>query len=314
MNKHIHGIHHVTAIAGDPQENADFYALLLGLRLVKKTVNFDDPYTYHLYYGDQGGNPGSIMTFFPHPGGRKGRSGLGQLIHTAFSIPLDALDYWEERLKQNGIEYDGPHQRFGRDCISFKDPDGIGIELIADEDSRPGWDNGSIPEDKSVRGFHSVTLAVGNADPTVALMTGILGFRAAGEEDGRLRFVSGNEEPGTLVDVVTDARLGPGIMGVGAVHHVAWRIHDDQQQLAIRDELQLRDYHVSPVMDRQYFHSIYFREPGGILFEGATDPPGFAVDEDPAKLGEKLQLPPWLEKDRHEIERLLPALEIRKLP
>jgi glyoxalase family protein len=304
------GIHHVTAISGGPQRNLDFYAGILGLRLVKKTVNFDDPETYHLYYGDGAGSPGTIMTFFPWAHAPGGRIGAGQLVVTSFSISTTSLGYWKQRLVENGVRFEGPRDRFGDTVLSFEDPDRLRIELVATEDGRPGRDGGPVPAEHSVRGFHHVALAVEATERTTSLMTDSLGFRSADEAEGRIRLASGKGGPGDLVDVVNATGFPHGSMGVGTVHHVAFRVPDEETQLALREEVAALGYSVTPALDRNYFRSIYFREPGGVLFEIATDPPGFAVDEDPEHLGEDLKLPPWLETRRDRLEEVLPPLRV----
>lgn len=311
MNTHTTGLHHVTAIGGEPQQNVDFYVGLLGLRLVKKTVNFDDPTTYHLYYGDGAGNPGSIMTFFPWAGAPRGRIGSGQLTVTSFSIPKGSLGYWTERLVDHGLSLEESGQRFGDEALSFTDWDGLGLELVAADDGREAWSEGPVPaEEHAVRGFHHVTLTEREAGRTAALMTNTLGFRQSGEEEGRLRLEAGEGGPGNIVDIISRADERHGTMGVGTVHHVAFRVPDEETQLALREEVAALGYDVTPVLDRNYFRSIYFREPGGVLFEIATDPPGFAADEKPEHLGEGLKLPPWLEPKRGEIEEALPAISV----
>jgi glyoxalase family protein len=302
------GIHHVTAISGWPQRNVDFYAGTLGLRLVKKTVNFDDPETYHLYYGDGAGSPGTIMTFFPWAHAPGGRIGAGQLVVTSFSIPATSLGYWTERLVEKGVRFERPRNRFGDTVLSFEDHDRLRIELVAAEDSRPGSPGGPVQEQHSIRGFHHVALAVEAPDRTVSLMTETLGFRRVDKTEGRTRLSAGEGGPGDLVDVLNAAGFPGGSQGVGTVHHVAFRVPDEEAQLALREEIAGLGYNVTPVLDRNYFRSIYFREPGGVLFEIATDPPGFAVDEDPEHLGEDLKLPPWLETRRDRLEEVLPPL------
>ena len=304
------GIHHVTAISGGPQRNVDFYAGTLGLRLVKKTVNFDDPETYHLYYGDGAGSPGTIMTFFPWAHAPGGRIGSGQLVVTSFSIPTASLGYWTERLVEKGVRFERPRDRFGDTVLSFEDPDRLRIELVAAEDRRPGWSGGRVQDESSIRGFHHVALAVEATDRTAGLMTDTLGFRRVDEAEGRIRLSAGEGGPGDLVDVVNAAGFPHGSMGVGTVHHVAFRVPDEETQLALREEVAVLGYSVTPVLDRNYFRSIYFREPGGVLFEIATDSPGFAVDEDPEHLGENLKLPPWLETRRDRLEEVLPSLHV----
>jgi len=304
------GIHHVTAISGAPQRNVDFYAGTLGLRLVKKTVNFDDPETYHLYYGDGAGNPGTVMTFFPWAHAPGGRIGAGQLVVTSYSIPAASLGYWTERLVERGVRFERPRDRFGDTVLSFEDPDRLRIELVTAEDVRPGRAGGPVREDHSIRGFHHVALAVEATDRTAGLMTDTLGFRLVDEAEGRIRLASGEGGPGDRVDVVNAAGFPGGSMGVGTVHHVAFRVPDEETQLALREAVAALGYNVTPVLDRNYFRSIYFRETGGVLFEIATDPPGFAVDEDPEHLGEDLKLPPWLETRRDRLEEVLPPLHV----
>jgi len=304
------GIHHVTAISGAPQRNVDFYAGTLGLRLVKKTVNFDDPETYHLYYGDGAGNPGTVMTFFPWAHAPGGRIGAGQLVVTSYSIPAASLGYWTERLVERGVRFERPRDRFGDTVLSFEDPDRLRIELVTAEDVRPGRADGPVREEHSIRGFHHVALAVEATDRTAGLMTDTLGFRLVDEAEGRIRLASGEGGPGDRVDVVNAAGFPGGSMGVGTVHHVAFRVPDEETQLALREAVAALGYNVTPVLDRNYFRSIYFRETGGVLFEIATDPPGFAVDEDPEHLGEDLKLPPWLETRRDRLEEVLPPLHV----
>jgi glyoxalase family protein len=300
------GIHHVTAICGEPQRNVDFYAGLLGLKLVKKTVNFDDPGTYHLYYGDGAGNPGSIMTFFPWAGAPKGRIGAGQLTVTSFSFPASSLGYWTERLVESGVRFEKPEDRFGETVLRLPDPDGLRLELVAAaDDRREGWAGGPAPAEHTVRGFHHVTLASADPAATAQLMTETLGLRQTGEAEGRTRFEAGDGGPGNTVDVADGTGFPRGTMGVGTVHHVAFRVPDAELQLELRERVAALGYNVTPVLDRNYFRSIYFREPGGVLFEIATDPPGFAADEDPEHLGESLKLPPWLEPQRERLEKVL---------
>jgi glyoxalase family protein len=311
MNTETAGIHHVTAIAGDPQRNVDFYVGLLGLRMVKKTVNFDDPGTYHLYYGDGAGTPGSIMTFFPWANAPRGRLGAGQLTVTSFSVPASSLGYWMERLLDGGVRFEKPEVRLGDTVLRFPDPDGLRLELVAAaEDTREGWADGSVPTDNAVRGFHHVTLAVADPSRTADLMTATLGFRQTGEAEGRTRYEAGEGGPGNTVDVSDGTGFPRGTIGVGTVHHVAFRVPDEETQLELREKVAALGHNVTSVLDRNYFRSIYFREPGGVLFEIATDPPGFAVDEEPEHLGESLKLPPWLEPQRDRLEDVLPPVRI----
>jgi glyoxalase family protein len=270
----ISGIHHVTAIASDPQANLDFYTRFLGLRLVKKTVNFDDPGSYHFYYGDSTGSPGTIMTFFPWPGARRGRQGNGQVTVTSFAVPRDSIGTWITKLSKANIDFDGPISRFGEETLVFSDPDGLKLEVIGSTDA----------EGEAIQSFHSATIAEEGYEKTARLLTEVMGFAFAGEDGHRFRFTT------------------------GTVHHIAWRTPTAEQQLSWRGTLVGLDYNVSPVMDRNYFESIYFREPGGVLFEIATDPPGFTVDEPLESLGQSLKLPPSYEAMRDKIEAALPPV------
>jgi len=305
------GIHHVTAIASDPQKNLDFYAGVLGMRLVKRTVNFDDPTTYHFYFGDAEGNPGSILTFFPWPGSRRGRQGAGQVAVTAFSILPGSVGFWIERFIKQRVEFEHPKTRFDDErVIAFKDPDGFMGELVA----HPGAEAGPpgrgpvVPPEHSIRGIYSVTLWQESCDLTGKLLVDSLGFEPLREQASIFRYGAKGKGPASIVDLRCVPGLWTGSMGAGTVHHVAFRAPDDAAQLAVRNELVNQGFNVTPQIDRDYFRSIYFREPGGVLFEVATDPPGFTVDEPPEKLGQSLQLPKWLESRRFEIEALLPNI------
>ena len=312
MSKEILGIHHITAIASDPQANLDFYAGLLGLRLIKLTVNFDDPGTYHLYYGDGLGHPGTILTFFPWPSAPRGRHGTGQVTHTAFAVPAAALEYWNGRLTAQGILVKGPFERFGENVISFHDPDGMTIELVstARVNSDRVHQHGPVPMEYAIHGFHSATLSEEGYQKTAALLTDTLGFELVQQEGNRFRYSGGGGEPGAIVDVICAPEEQRGRVLVGTVHHIAWRTVNDAQQCEWLDEITRLGYNASPIMDRKYFHSIYFREPGGILFEIATDPPGFLVDETIEALGSTLVLPPWLESKREQLQAVLPPLRL----
>jgi glyoxalase family protein len=308
------GFHHLTAIVGDPQTNVDFYTNVLGQRLVKQTVNFDDPGTYHLYYGDEIGKPGTILTFFPWPGAPQGRRGTGQIVDISLAISEEALDYWINRLSQYGVTITGPITRFDEQVISFLDPHGLSLELVASQevDLRSGWKHGPLPEKYAIRGLSSITLAEDHLEHTAMMLTDVLGFRPLQREGNRVRFEVGPGGPGARVDVLEEPNQRRGRIAVGTVHHVAWRTEDDAHQLNWRQHLLNQNSDVTPVLDRQYFHSIYFHEPGGILFEIATDPPGFSIDELVELLGMHLKLPPWLEPHRSEIEDVLPPLHIPK--
>lgn len=307
---HLLGIHHVTAIAGDPKRNVDFYTRVLGLRLVKQTVNFDDPSTYHLYYGDSVGTPGSILTFFPWSGLRRGRPGNGQVYATAFSVPADSLRFWEARLLAHHVAPVTSTTRFGENVLTFTDPDGLILELVgtAEPDTRAGYPHPEISAAQAIRGFHGVTIAVIDAARTESLLTGAMAYRVAQTAPGRTRYTVASGGPGTYVDLLVDANLPRGLPGAGTIHHLAFRTPDDDAQARARATLVDLHYHVSPVMDRNYFHSIYYREPEGVLFEIATDNPGFAVDESPETLGTTLKLPAQYESHRAEITAALPPL------
>jgi len=298
------GIHHITAMAGAPQENIDFYTRTLGLRLVKRTVNFDDPYTYHFYFGNETGQPGTILTFFPWGASSlRGRHGNGQVEGTAFSIPAGSINYWIERLATLDVAFDGPDTRFDETYLSCRDRDGAVLELVEHAaDRRHAWANGEIPVEHAIRGFHHATLSLEGYERTAELLTSVLGFRKADEANNRFRFICGDGAPGKIIDLLCEPDRARGTMGVGVVHHIAFRAADDHEQIALRDALRDAGSDVTPVIDRQYFHSIYFREPGGVLFEIATDPPGFLADEALADLGMHLKLPSWLEAQRARIE------------
>jgi glyoxalase family protein len=311
MSALISGIHHITAIAGNPQKNLDFYTGILGLRLVKKTINFDAPDVYHFYFGDEWGAPGTVFTTFPFEGARKGTKGTGELTYTAFSIPMDSLGFWMERLTKFNIPISTPLSRFGEKLIRFEDHDGMGIELIAtDKDSRNGWTYGSIPLEFSIKGFYGATLNLKAKELTANLLTQFMDYRFIEEENGRFRYGT-KGEPGDIVDIVIDPNGRQGVQSAGTVHHIAFRTANADSQLEIQEILLRNGYHVTEVKDRNYFKSIYFREPGGVLFEIATDEPGFAIDEDEAHLGELLKLPEWIEPQRSRLESRLAKVELK---
>lgn len=309
MNSPLTGIHHVTAIASDLHANVAHYTGVLGLRLVKKTVNFDDPSAYHLYYGDETGAPGSIVTFFFWPQGvTRGRVGPGQSTRLSFSAAPAALDYWLARLQGHGVAAER-RTRFGEETIAFVDPDGIPSEIVAvADDHRPGWTGSEVPAAHALRGLHTVELTVRDPAPTARLLTGEMGWQLVRREGDRARFAAPAGTSGTFIDVIGDSSTRPGLSGVGTIHHVAWSVPDDAGELRMHERLLGAGLRVSPVMDRSYFRSIYYREPGGILFEIATATPGFPVDEPVASLGTALRLPPQFEPHRAEIERILPPL------
>jgi glyoxalase family protein len=306
------GIHHVTAIAGRPNVNFDFYTRTLGLRFVKKTVNFDDPGTYHFYYGDEAGNPGTILTFFPWEHAAPGRGGVGQTQTTAFRIPAQSIGYWAHRLVEAGAKHEAPIKRFGEVVLELTDPDGMGLSLVGvpGAENEPAWTTDGIPAEHAIRGFHGVTLMLDSVEPTGAILTDVLGFTKVGQEGPYVRFMS-EGAVGGIVDIREAKGFLPGRMGRGSVHHVAFRAKDDAEQAEIARKLsEVHGIYATEQRDRQYFRSIYFREPGGILFEIATDAPGFTVDEPIATLGTDLKLPRFLESKRQQIEAVLPTLEV----
>ncbi|SDT31968.1 glyoxalase family protein [Friedmanniella luteola] len=309
------GLHHVTAIASDPQANVDFYTGTLGLRLVKQTVNFDAPDSYHLYYGDAAGSPSTLLTFFPWPGVPRGRSGAGMMTATAFSVPGASLGWWQQRFRRLGVDADAPVSRDTEEVLSFRDPDGMVVELVAaDGDHRSGWDGvADIPSGHAVRGLHAVTLSEQQLDPSAGMLTELLGLSVEAEDGDRVRFGMPDRGAGGLVDVLAGVRER-GRQAGGTVHHVAFRAPDLATMTQWQGELLGRGVRVTQILDRQYFKSIYFREPGGVLFEIATDAPGFATDEPLLELGRHLKLPPWLEPSREQIAAALPPLRLPPQP
>jgi glyoxalase family protein len=311
MAHRILGLHHVTATADDAQADLDFCIDLLGLRLVKKTVNFDNHHVYHFYYGNEQGEPGTIWTTFPYRnhGVRVGVKGAGQILATSFAVPSAAIGFWNDRLKQHGAEAHHRDSRFGEPILSTVDPSGLNIELIGvDADARVPWTGNGVDGDAAIRGLHSVTMVVRDSGPTLALMIDLLGYAVVEQAGARTRVAAGGPAPGHFIDIVEDAHADAAVNGLGTVHHVAMAISTPEQQLRLRDDLLARGLKVTEVRDRCYFQSIYFREPGGILFEVATIQPGFAVDEPLHALGRDLKLPPWEEPHRAEIEPGLPSI------
>jgi len=312
MPSPIAGLHHVTAIASDPQRNLDFYTEVLGLRFVKRTVNFDDPGTYHFYFGDDAGSPGTIITFFPWPHATGGVAGAGEVAKTAFSVPAASLEYWRQRLADGGIPVEQTGKRFDEQVLTFPDPDGMQLEIVAHADA--GGVNAprfaSVPPEHAIRGFWGVTLLEQKAEETTRIVN-VMGFQKAGEEGNRLRFYAAGHALGNHIDLLIDASARFGRFGSGSVHHIAFRARDAAAQNEWRQEI-AKHLDVTPVLDRTYFHSIYFREPGGVLFELATDPPGFTLDEPIESLGEELRIPEWLEPRRSFIEKRLAPITLHK--
>lgn len=304
MDPLIKGIHHVTALAGDPQRNLDFYGGILGIRLVKKTINFDAPEVYHFYYGDEAGLPGSIMTFFPYQGIAGGRHGKGMLNTTTFSVPAASLDYWLERLKKFNVATKPPAERFGEEVVVYmEDPDGLGLELVFnDNDSRPGFTYGHIPAEHAIKGFYNIEIWEEGYERTAGILTEQLDHTLIAEKGNRFRFAA-TDAPGNYVDIICAPDSLKGLSGGGTVHHIAFSTPNGETQTLVREKIVKRMLNPSLILDRQYFQSVYFREPGGVLFEVATAGPGFGIDESKEHLGETLQLPKWYEQYRGEIEK-----------
>lgn len=307
----IQGLHHITAVASDPQSNLDFYQQVLGQRLVKTTVNFDDPGTYHLYYGDQVGTPGTILTFFPWRHMKRGRAGSGEAATIAYAVQNSSLQFWRGHLESMGAQPGEIEQRFGTQVLPFNDPDGMRLELVGSEETSRAhyWEAGPIPEQHALLGFHSTTLWLPEIELTAQLLTDQLGYQFLGQEGARFRFQGAGAGMGSTIDILHRPGYPYGQFGAGSIHHIAFRTVDDREQAEYQSRLRLAGHRVTPVQDRQYFHSIYFRSPGGVLFEIATDPPGFNVDESVPELGTSLKLPTWLEPQRQAIEDNLPPIE-----
>jgi glyoxalase family protein len=312
MKHPITGIHHITAIAGNAQQNYDFYTRVLGLRMVKRTVNFDDPGTYHFYYGNETGAPGTILTFFPWEGITQGRPGTGMATEIGYSVTADSLEFWTHRLRQHQAPQQPLQQRFGETVLPFRDPDGLPISLIVpqDPDPRQPWTTPEVNAGAATKGFHSVTLTLKNIKPTADILTDVFGFDARGQEGDRHRFQSSVGKTAAIVDLVEAPQGARGLNGSGTNHHVAFRVPNEEVQQEYREKILSRGLHITPKINRDYFYSLYFREPGGVLFELATDNPGFTVDEPLGELGTHLKLPVQYEPARGEIERSLPTLKV----
>jgi glyoxalase family protein len=325
-NRDIFGIHHVTAITSNAQRNIDFYTNNLGLRFVKLTVNQDDPTSYHLYYGDELGRPGTILTFFHWPEAPRGHRGTSEVVATSFLIPENSINYWIDRFKSKQIEFRGPYKRFDDEqVITLYDPDGLELELVAHKSAEDRtvnvWKEGPVPAKQAIRGFHSVTLSEEGYERTASVLTDELGFMPTHQDGSRFRYEIPNGDaasPGeesrgaNIVDVLCLPYLQQAVVGIGSVHHVAWRTPTDEQQMVLRRNIVRAGLNATPVIDRFYFHSVYFREPGGVLFEIATNPPGFMLDEKLEDLGTHLVLPPWLESMRKDLEKILPRVQLPK--
>lgn len=304
------GIHHITALCGDAQRNIDFYVKTLGMRLVKRSVNQDDPDTYHFFYGNSKGDPGSGLTFFPWPMARQGKPGVGEAMRVALAVPPGSIDFWVEHLAAGGIDFDGPYDRFGQKAIGFRDPDLMQLELVFDErvNGIPGWEGSTLPTEHGIRGFRGTTMRLLVHEATAEILEEIFGFRLKDERENMWHYTTDAVIGGSVI--IEKAMPNPSANGRGIIHHVAFRAADDEELEKMRKQVMEKGLSPTPIIDRYWFHSVYFRSPGGVLFEIATDGPGYDVDEDPAHLGEKLILPPWLEPQRETIEKRLPAISL----
>ncbi|MDQ3277466.1 MAG: ring-cleaving dioxygenase [Bacteroidota bacterium] len=309
MENKILGLHHITAIAGEAQRNFDFYTKVLGLRLVKKTVNFDDPGTYHFYFGNEVGTPGTILTFFPWEGIQKGQTGTGMATEIGYAVPKGSLSFWQQRFAEQGVKQFPVAERFGEQYLPFEDRDGLLLNLIeTSSDDRQPWTTGDVSADVATKGFHSVVLTVRNSGPTAKVITDVLGYQLQGEEGNRYRFATDAINTANIVDLVEEPTGQRGLNAGGTNHHVAFRVKDDAVLMEVREKVRSAGLNITEKIDRNYFYSLYFREPGGILFELASDNPGFATDETVAELGTHLMLPPQYERSRQRIEEALPVL------
>lgn len=310
MENKILGLHHITAIAGDAQSNYDFYTKTLGLRLVKKTVNFDDPQTYHFYFGDEVGTPGTILTFFPWKNVRRGKNGAGMATEIGYAVPQGSLDFWKKRFESHNVRHEDINERFGEKQLPFQDPDGLWISLIETKkpDSRKGWETADIKADMALKGFHTVTLTLNNIKATAAVLTEVFDYKLVGQDGDIFRYQTDAVENAALVDLLESPGASRGLNAGGTNHHVAFRVENEEILMAIREKILARGLHITEKINRDYFFSLYFREPGGVLFEIATDNPGFATDETVAELGTSLQLPERYESMREDIEEGLPEL------
>lgn len=308
--KQIRGIHHITAISGDAQENLDFYVGVLGMRLVKRSVNQDDPGTYHLFYADAAGHPGTDLTFFPWARTPRGRNGSGMSVEVPLAVPTGSLDYWADRLARHGVATEAVETRFGEPTLPFEDPHGMRVALAETSDERlfEKWDNSPVPVEYQVRGLHAARVWERKADVTGAFLTSVMGFERVGSEGEWTRYGVKGGGSGKVIDVRATPEERMGEMGVGTIHHIAWRLPDEDKEMALRADVVKAGGHPTELIDRFWFKSVYFREPGGVLFEFATDGPGFGIDEDSEHLGEHLVLAPWLEVSRSQIEAVLPTL------
>lgn len=310
MENKILGLHHITAIANNAKRNVDFYTKVLGLRMVKKTVNFDDPTTYHFYYGNETGAPGTILTFFPWEGIGKGVNGTGMATNIGYAVPADSLEFWKDRFKKFEIKYTEEKESFGEQSISFADPDGLQFNLIvaSKTDSRKPWLTHDIDETVAFTGFYSVTLTLKSVAPTAAILTDVLGFTLQGQEGNKYRFITDAVENASIIDIIEAPAMAAGKSAGGTNHHIAFRVKDENSLMDFRNKIAANQIGITNKIDRDYFFSVYFREPGGVLFELATENPGFTVDEPLNELGNNLKLPKQYENSRAEIEKALPNI------
>lgn len=310
MEKYYKGIHHISVLSGDAQRNAEFYVKSLGMRLVKKSVNQDNPGTYHLFYGNATGSPGSGLTFFPWPMAQQGKPGLGEAVKVALAVPSGTLDFWAEHFGAEDIEFEGPYDRFGQQAIGFEDPDHLQLELVFDEqvNQLPGWDKGTVPAEQGIRGFRGTTLRLKEHDATAEVLKSVFEFEESDRQDNVWHYTTDAPIGGSVI--IKEGEPKPSANGRGIVHHVAFRAEDDDELSGLRKKVIEMGLNPTEIIDRHWFHSVYFRSPGGVLFEIATDGPGYDVDEDPDKLGQKLILPPWLESKREIIEKRLPEINV----
>lgn len=311
MESRILGLHHITAIAGSAQQNYDFYTRVLGLRLVKKTVNFDDPGTYHFYFGDETGSPGTILTFFPWEGIQKGRPGTGMATEIGYAVPAGSLDFWKQRFEALNVKHSQVEERFSEQVLPFVDPDGLLLKLVESNsrDDRKGWTHLEIPDNNAIKGFHSVVLSLRHKKATARILTDIFGYTLLMEDGNRSRYSTDAIGTANIVDIIEEPLGAVGLNAGGTNHHVAFRVKDEETLMEFRKKIISEGLHITEKIDRNYFYSLYFREPGGVLFEIATDNPGFATDETVKELGSHLMLPSQYEPQRARIEEILPVLQ-----
>ncbi|MFC6996675.1 ring-cleaving dioxygenase [Rufibacter roseus] len=311
MENQILGLHHITAIANMAKKNVDFYTNVLGLRLLKKTVNFDDPGTYHLYYGDEKGSAGTILTFFPYEGARRGSAGTGMATNIAYAVPEGSFDFWIDRFEKHNVIYNKPSEKFGEKYLTFLDPDGLKLELVVPKnlDSRTPWETEEVKAEVATKGFHGVTLTLRDIKPTAAVLTNVLGYKLLEQSGNRYRYITDAVDAAAIIDLVELPNEARGIGGAGTNHHIAFRVKNEEVLMYFQEKVQRSGLSITNKIDRNYFYSLYFREPGGVLFEIATDNPGFGIDEPWDQLGQMLLLPPQYESRRADIEAVLPKLD-----